>query len=93
MEKREREKRRRYRGGERERDKDEQNNYSMMVKILIGRERGLVSHIYLFLQTLEKKEGLFCKRMMGKRVKYAAHSVISPVLNINMDEIRIPTVL
>ena len=31
--------------------------------------------------------------MMGKRVKYAAHSVISPDPNISMDEIRIPMVL
>lgn len=29
-------------------------------------------------QTLEKKEGLFRKHMMGKRVNYAARSVISP---------------
>jgi DNA-directed RNA polymerase beta' subunit len=29
-------------------------------------------------QQLEKKEGLFRKNMMGKRVNYAARSVISP---------------
>lgn len=41
-------------------------------------------------QTLEKKEGLFRKHMMGKRVNYAARSVISPDPNIETSEIGIP---
>ena len=48
---REGEKRRRYRGRGRERDKDEQNNYSMRVKILIGREemnRASLSYLLVF---------------------------------------------
>ena len=45
------------------------------------------------LQILEKKEGLFRKHMMGKRVDFAARSVISPDPYINMDEIGIPMVL
>ncbi|CAO3689510.1 unnamed protein product [Umbelopsis ramanniana] len=43
-------------------------------------------------QTLEKKEGLFRKHMMGKRVNYAARSVISPDPNIETSEIGIPPV-
>ncbi|XP_023931575.1 DNA-directed RNA polymerase I subunit RPA1-like, partial [Lingula anatina] len=43
-------------------------------------------------QLLEKKEGLFRKHMMGKRVNYAARSVISPDPYINTDEIGIPMV-
>jgi len=43
-------------------------------------------------QILEKKEGLFRKHMMGKRVDYAARSVISPDPYINMDEIGVPLV-
>jgi DNA-directed RNA polymerase I subunit RPA1 len=43
-------------------------------------------------QTLEKKEGLFRKHMMGKRVNYAARSVISPDPNIETNEIGIPPV-
>eukprot|EP01135_Chromosphaera_perkinsii_P010952 Nk52_evm5s2297 gene=Nk52_evmTU5s2297 len=43
-------------------------------------------------QVLEKKEGLFRKHMMGKRVNYAARSVISPDPYIDTDEIGIPTV-
>ncbi|XP_074641048.1 DNA-directed RNA polymerase I subunit RPA1-like [Tubulanus polymorphus] len=43
-------------------------------------------------QVLEKKEGLFRKNMMGKRVDYAARSVISPDPNIHIDEIGIPEV-
>lgn len=43
-------------------------------------------------QTLEKKEGLFRKNMMGKRVNYAARSVISPDPNIETNEIGVPPV-
>lgn len=43
-------------------------------------------------QLLEKKEGLFRKNMMGKRVNYAARSVISPDPCINTNEIGIPEV-
>jgi DNA-directed RNA polymerase I subunit RPA1 len=43
-------------------------------------------------QVLEKKEGLLRKNMMGKRVNYAARSVISPDPYIATDEIGIPTV-
>lgn len=45
------------------------------------------------LQLLEKKEGLFRKHMMGKRVNYAARSVISPDPYLNTDEIGIPEVM
>lgn len=41
-------------------------------------------------QILEKKEGLFRKHMMGKRVNYAARSVISPDPFIATNEIGIP---
>lgn len=43
-------------------------------------------------QALEKKEGLFRKNMMGKRVNYAARSVISPDPMIETNEIGIPPV-
>lgn len=43
-------------------------------------------------QLLEKKEGLFRMHMMGKRVNYAARSVISPDVNIEPNEIGIPPV-
>mmetsp|Transcript_5031 Transcript_5031/g.18313 ORF Transcript_5031/g.18313 Transcript_5031/m.18313 type:complete len:1772 (-) Transcript_5031:74-5389(-) len=41
-------------------------------------------------QQLEKKEGLFRQNMMGKRVNYAARSVISPDPYIQTNEIGIP---
>ena len=47
---------------------------------------------WFIVQILEKKEGLFRKHMMGKRVDYAARSVISPDPYINVDEIGIPEV-
>jgi DNA-directed RNA polymerase I subunit RPA1 len=40
-------------------------------------------------QLLEKKDGLFRKHMMGKRVNYAARSVISPDPNIETNEIGV----
>lgn len=43
-------------------------------------------------QKLEKKEGLFRTNMMGKRVNYAARSVISPDPNIETNEIGVPPV-
>ncbi|EDV23428.1 uncharacterized protein TRIADDRAFT_27970 [Trichoplax adhaerens] len=43
-------------------------------------------------QILEKKEGLLRKHMMGKRVNFAARSVISPDLSINCDEVGVPEV-
>ncbi|XP_071116955.1 DNA-directed RNA polymerase I subunit RPA1-like [Haliotis cracherodii] len=43
-------------------------------------------------QLLEKKAGLFRKNMMGKRVNYAARSVISPDPCINVGEIGVPLV-
>lgn len=41
-------------------------------------------------QQLEKKEGLFRKNMMGKRVNFAARSVISPDPFIGTGEIGVP---
>ncbi|OQS01274.1 DNA-directed RNA polymerase I subunit RPA1 [Achlya hypogyna] len=41
-------------------------------------------------QLIEKKEGLFRKHMMGKRVNYAARSVISPDPYISTSEIGVP---
>ncbi|KAK5464617.1 hypothetical protein LTS15_001179 [Exophiala xenobiotica] len=43
-------------------------------------------------QVLEKKEGLFRMHMMGKRVNFAARSVISPDPNIETNEIGVPLV-
>ncbi|CAG9786553.1 unnamed protein product [Diatraea saccharalis] len=41
-------------------------------------------------QILEKKEGLIRMHMMGKRVNFAARSVITPDPNVDIDEIGIP---
>lgn len=43
-------------------------------------------------QALEKKEGLFRKHMMGKRVNFAARSVISPDPMLETNEIGVPPV-
>ncbi len=44
-------------------------------------------------QLLEKKEGLFRKHMMGKRVNFAARSVISPDPYIETNEIGVRFIL
>lgn len=49
-------------------------------------------HLSVCGQILEKKEGLFRKHMMGKRVDYAARSVICPDMYIGTNEIGIPLV-
>lgn len=41
-------------------------------------------------QILEKKEGIIRMHMMGKRVNFAARSVITPGPDLNIDEIGIP---
>jgi len=41
-------------------------------------------------QGLEKKEGLFRKHMMGKRVNFACRSVISPDNNLETNQIGVP---
>ncbi len=41
-------------------------------------------------QKFDKKHGLFRSNMMGKRVNFAARSVISPDVNLRTDEIGIP---
>ena len=43
-------------------------------------------------QLLERKEGLFRKNMMGKRVNFAARSVISPDPYIRPDQVGVPVV-
>lgn len=43
-------------------------------------------------QILEKKDGLFRKNIMGKRVNYSARSVISPDPNLETREIGVPLV-
>ncbi|KAJ8610528.1 hypothetical protein MRB53_038520 [Persea americana] len=43
-------------------------------------------------QKLEKKEGVFRMNIMGKRVNFAARSVISPDPNIETNEIGVPPV-
>ena len=41
-------------------------------------------------QLLERKEGLFRMKMMGKRVNYSARSVISPDPYIDTNEVGVP---
>lgn len=41
---------------------------------------------------MEKKEGLLRMHMMGKRVNYAARSVITPDPNLDVEEVGIPDV-
>ncbi|XP_014487682.1 PREDICTED: DNA-directed RNA polymerase I subunit RPA1 isoform X2 [Dinoponera quadriceps] len=60
---------------------------------LMDREMGKTSesaHCQGLKQIIEKKEGIIRMHMMGKRVNFAARSVITPDPNLNIDEIGIP---
>ncbi|XP_073968760.1 RNA polymerase I subunit RpI1 isoform X2 [Rhodnius prolixus] len=43
-------------------------------------------------QIIEKKEGIIRMNMMGKRVNFAARTVITPDPNLNVDEVGVPEV-
>lgn len=43
-------------------------------------------------QIIEKKEGIIRMNMMGKRVNFAARTVITPDPNLNVDEVGIPEI-
>ena len=45
-----------------------------------------------FKQVIERKQGLFRMNMMGKRVNFAARTVITPDPNLSIDEIGLPEV-
>lgn len=47
---------------------------------------------YGFKQLIERKTGLFRMHMMGKRVNFAARTVITPDPNVDVDEIGLPDV-
>lgn len=50
----------------------------------------IVNNLALPLKIFEKKDGLIRKHMMGKRVNYAARTVITPDPNISVEEIGVP---
>ena len=54
---------------------------------MAGQRRDVSSGIC---QLLEKKEGMFRQKMMGKRVNFACRSVISPDPYLAVNEIGIP---
>jgi DNA-directed RNA polymerase I subunit RPA1 len=55
-----------------------------------GQSAGQNAQMMGLKQVIEKKEGLFRMHMMGKRVNYAARTVITPDPNIHIEEIGIP---
>ncbi|CAG7659349.1 unnamed protein product [Allacma fusca] len=56
----------------------------------VGGSSQAVAEMMGLKQMIERKEGLFRMHMMGKRVNYAARTVITPDPNISIDEIGIP---
>lgn len=68
---------------------DLQKNIDMLLNSSIERNRNSLQGLK---QILEKKEGLLRKHMMGKRVNYAARTVITPDPNINVEEVGIPDI-
>ncbi|XP_037942906.1 DNA-directed RNA polymerase I subunit RPA1 [Teleopsis dalmanni] len=68
-----------------------QNSINLLLDINLSTTRDIPSSQGLK-QVLEKKEGLIRKHMMGKRVNYAARTVITPDPNVNVDEVGIPDI-
>jgi len=66
------------------------NNLNVSPKKSPGICQILIYYYLYFFKVVEKKEGLFRMHMMGKRVNFAARSVITPDPNLNVDEIGIP---
>nr|CAG4647637.1 EOG090X00BV [Moina brachiata] len=66
-----------------------QQDIDMIVDTSTSKE---ASSLVGFRQIMEKKEGLFRMHMMGKRVNYAARSVITPDPNLDVEEVGIPEV-
>eukprot|EP00892_Ulva_mutabilis_P000087 jgi/Ulvmu1/10079/UM006_0026.1 len=64
-----------------------QNHVSQLIDSTASENRDQLQGVR---QLLEKKEGLFRMNMMGKRVNFAARSVISPDPNISTGEIGVP---
>lgn len=85
---------------EKEKVKKRLENFNLQVNSMIQLQENVNSYIDSTLsrnpsgpgikQLLEKKEGLFRKNMMGKRVNFACRSVISPDPNLDTDEIGLP---
>jgi DNA-directed RNA polymerase beta' subunit len=49
-----------------------------------------IKHFFETYKILEKKEGIFRMKIMGKRVNFSARSVISPDPYLDSDEIGLP---
>lgn len=64
----------------------------IMVNDYIDSSQGQQSTIKGIRQTLEHKKGLIRSNIQGKRVNYAARSVISPDLCLDTSEVGIPDV-
>ena len=65
--------------------------FSVRSLTTVSQPIGAESSLYGIKQLLEKKEGLFRMNMMGKRVNFAARSVISPDVNLATNEVGFPT--
>lgn len=69
---------------------DLQTTYNIFIDAAKDPRAGANQQAVGIKQILERKEGLFRKNMMGKRVNYACRSVISPDPYIGTNEIGLP---
>ncbi|CAK7342498.1 unnamed protein product [Dovyalis caffra] len=67
--------------------KSRQNTMQLFYLLFLLCQKDVISGIC---QLLEKKEGMFRQKMMGKRVNYACRSVISPDPYLDVNEIGVP---
>ena len=67
-----------------------QNSVDVTLDKSMGANKQRANDIAGLKQLIEKKEGMIRMHMMGKRVNFAARTVITPDPNINIDQIGIP---
>ena len=71
---------------------DQGEKYHKIQTVWMKCQNEVNQFVVMLKSVLEKKQGLFRMHMMGKRVNYAARSVISPDPYLNCDEVGIPLV-
>ena len=69
-----------------------QNHVDHVLDRDMNRSKSSKDNTWGFKQVIERKQGLFRMNMMGKRVNFAARTVITPDPNLSIDEIGLPEV-
>ena len=72
--------------------KDLQQHIDHVLDAEMNKQSSKGGNTWGFKQVIERKQGLFRMNMQGKRVNFAARTVITPDPNLSIDEIGLPEV-